>query len=102
MWFETMKKVEAIIRPEKLEIVKKALSDAGYVGMTVSEVKGRGVQGGIVERYRGREYIVDLLQKVKVELVVKEEDVDKVIDIISDFTIYFFAFITRQLTHVTR
>ena len=48
MGFETMKKVEAIIRPEKLEIVKKALSDAGYVGMTVSEVKGRGVQGGIM------------------------------------------------------
>jgi len=81
---EKMRKVEAIIRPEKLEIVKKALSDAGYVGMTVSEVKGRGVQGGIVERYRGREYIVDLLQKVKIELVVKEEDVDKVIDIICE------------------
>ena len=82
--FETMKKVEAIIRPEKLEIVKKALSDAGYVGMTVSEVKGRGVQGGIVERYRGREYIVDLIPKIKIELVVKEDDVDKVIDIICE------------------
>jgi nitrogen regulatory protein P-II 1 len=84
MRFETMKKVEAIIRPEKLEIVKKALSDAGYVGMTVSEVKGRGVQGGIVERYRGREYIVDLIPKIKIELVVKEDDVDKVIDIICE------------------
>jgi nitrogen regulatory protein P-II 1 len=81
---EKMRKVEAIIRPEKLEIVKKALSDAGYVGMTVSEVKGRGVQGGIVERYRGREYIVDLIPKVKIELVVKEEDVDNVIDIICE------------------
>ncbi|XRO75802.1 P-II family nitrogen regulator [Methanocaldococcus sp. 28A] len=79
-----MKKVEAIIRPEKLEIVKKALADAGYLGMTVSEVKGRGVQGGIIERYRGREYIVDLLQKVKIELVIKDEDVDKVIDIICE------------------
>lgn len=67
-----MKKVEAIIRPEKLEIVKKALSDAGYVGMTVSEVKGRGAGGG------------DLIPKVKIELVVKEEDVDNVIDIICE------------------
>ena len=81
---EKMRKVEAIIRPEKLEIVKKALSDAGYVGMTVSEVKGRGVQGGIVERYRGREYIVDLIPKIKIELVVREEDVDNVIDIICE------------------
>ena len=81
---EKMRKVEAIIRPEKLEIVKKALSDAGYVGMTVSEVKGRGVQGGIIERYRGREYLVDLLSKVKIELVVKDEDVDKVIDIVCE------------------
>ncbi len=77
-----MKKVEAIIRPEKLEIVKKALSDAGYIGMTVNEVKGRGIQGGIKEKYRGREYIVDLLPKVKIELIVKDEDVDEVINII--------------------
>ncbi|XRO77448.1 P-II family nitrogen regulator [Methanocaldococcus sp. 10A] len=79
-----MKKVEAIIRPGRLEIIKKALADTGYVGMTVSEVKGRGVQGGIIERYRGREYIVDLLPKIKIELVVKKEDVDKVIDIICE------------------
>ncbi|MCQ6253766.1 P-II family nitrogen regulator [Methanocaldococcus sp.] len=79
-----MKKIEAVIRPEKLEIVKKALADNGFLGMTVTEVKGRGVQGGIVERYRGREYIVDLLQKVKIELVIKDEDVEKVIDIICE------------------
>ncbi|CAB3287233.1 regulatory protein P-II for glutamine synthetase [Methanocaldococcus lauensis] len=79
-----MKKIEAVIRPEKLEIVKKALSENGFLGMTVTEVKGRGVQGGIVERYRGREYIVDLLQKVKIELVVKDDDVEKVIDIICE------------------
>ncbi|ACV24428.1 P-II family nitrogen regulator [Methanocaldococcus fervens] len=79
-----MKKVEAVIRPEKLEIVKKALSEAGYIGMTVSEVKGRGIQGGIVERYRGREYVVDLIPKVKIEMVVKEEDVDNVINIICE------------------
>ncbi|ADG12811.1 nitrogen regulatory protein P-II [Methanocaldococcus infernus ME] len=79
-----MKKIEAIIRPERLDVVKKALADAGYLGMTVSEVKGRGVQGGIVERYRGREFVVDLLPKIKIEMVVKEEDVDKVIDIICE------------------
>ncbi|ADG13613.1 nitrogen regulatory protein P-II [Methanocaldococcus infernus ME] len=79
-----MKKIEAIIRPERLDVVKEALADAGYLGMTVSEVKGRGVQGGIVERYRGREFVVDLLPKIKIEMVVKEEDVDKVIDIICE------------------
>ncbi|WP_423792191.1 P-II family nitrogen regulator [Methanocaldococcus indicus] len=79
-----MKKIEAIIRPEKLEIVKNALAEEGFLGMTVIEVKGRGIQGGIVERYRGREFVVDLLQKVKIELVVKEKDVDKVIDIICE------------------
>ncbi|WP_457612104.1 P-II family nitrogen regulator [Methanocaldococcus sp.] len=79
-----MKKIEAVIRPEKLDVVKKALADAGFLGMTVSEVKGRGIQGGIVERYRGREYLVDLLPKVKIEMVVKEEDVDEVIKIICE------------------
>ncbi|NKQ39535.1 MAG: P-II family nitrogen regulator [Methanosarcinales archaeon] len=79
-----MKKIEAIIRPERLNIVKKELSDAGYVGMTISDVKGRGIQGGITERYRGSEYVVDLLAKVKLELIVKKDDVDKVIDIICE------------------
>ena len=79
-----MKKVEAIIRPERLDIVKEELSNAGYVGMTISDVKGRGIQGGITERYRGREYIVDMLPKVKLELVVNKNDVDKVIDIICE------------------
>lgn len=84
LYGDSMKKVEAIIRPERLDIVKNSLTDAGYVGMTVSEVKGRGIQGGIVERYRGREYTVDLLPKIKIELVVKEEDVEKIIDIICE------------------
>ena len=79
-----MKKVEAIIRPERLDMVKEALSDAGYVGMTISDVKGRGIQGGITERYRGREYIVDLLPKVKLEIVVDKNDADKVVDIICE------------------
>ena len=81
---DTMKKVEAIIRPERIDIVKNALADAGYVGMTINEVKGRGIQGGITERYRGREYIVDLIPKVKIELVVKGDDVEEVIKIICE------------------
>jgi nitrogen regulatory protein P-II 1 len=79
-----MKKVEAIIRPERIDIVKNALAEAGYVGMTINEVKGRGIQGGITERYRGREYIVDLIPKVKIELVVKGDDVEDVIKIICE------------------
>ena len=79
-----MKKIEAIIRPSKLEEVKEALLKAGCKGLTVSEVKGRGVQGGIVERYRGREYVVDLLPKVKIEMVAKDEDVEKFINIICE------------------
>ena len=81
---DTMKKVEAIIRPERIDIVKNALAEAGYVGMTINEVKGRGIQGGITERYRGREYIVDLIPKVKIELVVKGDDVEEVIKIICE------------------
>ncbi len=77
-----MKKVEAIIRPEKLEEVKNALEKAGFIGMTVTEVKGRGRQKGIEQQWRGRRYRVDLLPKVKIEMVVRDEDVDKVIDII--------------------
>ncbi len=79
-----MKKIEAIIRPERLDIVKKALTDSGFVGLTISEVKGRGVQGGITERYRGTEYIVDLIPKVKLEMVINDDDVDKVINIICE------------------
>jgi len=79
-----MKKIEAIIRPEKLEIVKNALAEKGYIGLTVSDVRGRGLQGGITERYRGREYTVDLLPKVKLEIVVKDDDVEDVIKIICE------------------
>ncbi|MRI84274.1 MAG: transcriptional regulator [Nitratiruptor sp.] len=73
-----MKKIEAIIKPFKLEDVKEALSEAGITGMTVSEVKGYGRQQGHSELYRGAEYVVDFLPKVKVEVVVKDEDVDMV------------------------
>ena len=71
-----MKKIEAIIKPFKLEDVKEALSEAGITGMTVSEVKGYGRQQGHSELYRGAEYVVDFLPKVKIELVVKDDDVE--------------------------
>ena len=79
-----MKKIEAIIRPFKLEDVKIALVNAGIVGMTVSEVRGFGRQKGQVERYRGSEFTVEFLQKLKVEVVVENERVDSVIDAIAE------------------
>ncbi|ACK65891.1 nitrogen regulatory protein P-II [Rippkaea orientalis PCC 8801] len=74
-----MKKVEAIIRPFKLDEVKIALVKAGIVGMTISEVRGFGRQKGQTERYRGSEYTVEFLQKLKVEIVVEDTQVDMVI-----------------------
>ncbi|NJL88579.1 MAG: P-II family nitrogen regulator [Coleofasciculaceae cyanobacterium SM2_1_6] len=75
-----MKKVEAIIRPFKLDEVKIALVNAGIVGMTVSEVRGFGRQKGQTERYRGSEYTVEFLQKLKVEIVVEDSQVDLVVE----------------------
>jgi nitrogen regulatory protein P-II 1 len=75
-----MKKIEAIIRPFKLDEVKIALVNAGIIGMTVSEVRGFGRQKGQTERYRGSEYTVEFLQKLKVEIVVEDVQVDMVID----------------------
>jgi nitrogen regulatory protein P-II 1 len=77
---ESMKKVEAIIRPFKLDEVKIALVNAGIVGMTVSEVRGFGRQKGQTERYRGSEYTVEFLQKLKVEIVVEDDQLDMVVD----------------------
>ncbi|WP_115070584.1 P-II family nitrogen regulator [Synechococcus sp. UW179B] len=79
-----MKKVEAIIRPFKLEDVKLALVNAGIVGMTVSEVRGFGRQKGQVERYRGSEFTVEFLQKLKVEVVIDDARVDDVINAIAE------------------
>ena len=79
-----MKKIEAIIRPFKLEDVKIALVNSGIVGMTVSEVRGFGRQKGQVERYRGSEFTVEFLQKLKVEVVVEDEKVNTVIDAIAE------------------
>jgi nitrogen regulatory protein P-II 1 len=75
-----MKKVEAIIKPFKLDDVKEALAEVGVQGLTVSEVKGFGRQKGHSELYRGAEYVVDFLPKVKVEVVVEDETVHKVVE----------------------
>jgi nitrogen regulatory protein P-II 1 len=77
-----MKKVEAIIKPFKLDEVKESLSSIGVQGLTVSEVKGFGRQKGHTELYRGAEYVVDFLPKVKLEIIVKEEMVAQVVDAI--------------------
>ena len=79
-----MTKIEAIIRPERFEDVNAALSEIGVVGMTTSEIRGCGRQRGYVERYRGMEYRVRLLPKMKLELVVPDDQVEQVIKIISD------------------
>ena len=77
-----MKKIEAIIKPFKLEAIKEALGEVGIEGMTVTEVKGFGRQKGHTEIYRGSEYTVDFLPKVKVEIVVPDEDVEKTVQIV--------------------
>jgi len=77
-----MKQITAIIQPVKLEEVREALGEVGVSGLTVTEVKGFGRQKGHTELYRGAEYVVDFLPKVKVEVVVKETDVDRCIEAI--------------------
>jgi nitrogen regulatory protein P-II 1 len=79
-----MKKIEAIIKPFKLDEVKEALHDVGVQGMTVTEVRGFGRQKGHTELYRGAEYVVDFLPKVKIEVVVENGQVDDVIDAIEN------------------
>ena len=75
-----MKKIEAIIKPFKLDEVKEMLNGIGIKGMTVTEVKGFGRQKGHTEIYRGAEYVVDFIPKVKIEVVVQDEQVDQIID----------------------
>lgn len=77
-----MKKIEAIIKPFKLDDVKEALNEIGIQGMTISEVKGYGRQKGHKEIYRGAEYVVDFIPKIKIEIVVQADWVDKVIEAI--------------------
>ncbi|HRJ51151.1 MAG TPA: P-II family nitrogen regulator [Candidatus Thiothrix moscowensis] len=77
-----MKLIQAIIKPFKLDDVREALTEIGVTGMTATEVKGFGRQKGHTELYRGAEYVVDFLPKVKLEIVVKEEDLDRAIEVI--------------------
>jgi len=78
-----MKKVEAVVKPFKLDDVREALSNVGITGMTAIEVKGFGRQKGHTELYRGAEYVVDFLPKVKLEVIVKDEDVERCVDTIT-------------------
>jgi len=79
-----VKKIEAVIKPFKLDDVKDALHDVGVSGMTVTEVKGFGRQKGHTELYRGAEYVIDFLPKVKVEIVVEDNLVDNVVEAITE------------------
>ena len=77
-----MKMITAVIKPFKLDEVREALAEVGVTGLTVSEVKGFGRQKGHTELYRGAEYVVDFLPKVKIEVAVKDDDVDRCVDAI--------------------
>lgn len=79
-----MRKVEAIIKPFKLDEVKEALNEIGIQGITVSEVKGFGRQKGHTELYRGAEYVVDFIPKIKMEIIVADETVEQVVNTIAD------------------
>ena len=78
-----MKKIMAIVRPNKLDVLKEALDDIGCPSLTVTEVKGRGRQKGITEIYRGREYPIDLLPKLEINIVVPDSVASKVVDTIA-------------------
>ena len=79
-----MKKIEAIIKPFKLDEVREALSEVGVTGLTVTEVKGFGRQKGHTELYRGAEYVVDFIPKIKMEIIVSDEMAAKVVDVIAN------------------
>jgi nitrogen regulatory protein P-II 1 len=77
-----MKMVEAIIRRDKLELVLAGLSEIGYPGITVSEVKGHGKQKGMTQHWRGNEYTIQFIQKIKIEVVVLDEDLPRILDVV--------------------
>ena len=79
-----MKKIEAIIRPEKLEAVRNALEKAGCGGLMISEIEGHGKQKGVVQQWRGEKYKVELLPNVKIEVVVKDQDLERITKTIID------------------
>ena len=78
-----MKKIEAIVRPEKVDDVRKALEKAGYPGVTITEVEGHGKQKGVTRQWRGESYKVDLLPKVKLEIAASDKDTERIISAIS-------------------
>lgn len=77
-----MKKITAIVREDRFSMIKDVLTDTGYPGMTVTEVRGHGNQKGITEQWRGRTYKTDLLKKIQMEMVVADKDVDKIVQCI--------------------
>ncbi len=79
-----MKKIEAIIRPEKLDAVRHVMENVGCSGMMITEIEGHGKQKGLIRQWRGKEYKVELLPKVKIEAVVKDRDVDRIIIAITE------------------
>ncbi len=79
-----MKKIEAIVRPEKVDEVRRALEKVGFPGLNISEVEGHGKQKGVVQQWRGEQYRVELLPKVKLEIVVSDKDVSKIVRAIQE------------------
>jgi nitrogen regulatory protein P-II 1 len=79
-----MKKIEAVIREEQLPVVRKALEDVGYPGITISQVRGHGRQKGVTQQWRGREFTVDLLPKVKLEMIVADADAQRIAQTIAE------------------
>lgn len=79
-----MKKVEAIIREEQLAIVRAALEEGGYPGITISSVRGHGRQRGVTQQWRGKEFTVDLLPKVKLEMIVNDKDAERIAQTIAE------------------
>ncbi len=79
-----MKKIEVIIRPERLEAVRSALEKVGYTGLMITEIEGHGKQKGVVQQWRGEKYKVAFLPKIKIEIVVKDDKVESIIKTITD------------------
>ena len=75
-----MKKIEAVIRPEKLSVVRRSLASAGYPGMMITKIEGHGLQKGITQEWKGEEYHIDILPKVKVEIVAGDSEVDNIVE----------------------
>jgi nitrogen regulatory protein P-II 1 len=80
-----VKKIEAIVRPEKLAVIRKALEEIGIPGVTITEVRGHGAQRGIVQQWRGSTYTVDLISKVKLEMVIADELVERALEVIHEY-----------------